>query len=146
VSRSCSLCHSANASLFDGSKHRQAFAEHNWPECGQCHDNHAIIRPHDEMLGTATDSWCADCHREYAQTNRECNATADYLYVTITGMAGGLTRFAKASEELAAKGIDIESIDNQLTELSDGLKKARSYIHSFDRNTFEQVAAPGKSP
>jgi hypothetical protein len=30
VSRSCSLCHSANASLFDGSKNKQAFDRHNW--------------------------------------------------------------------------------------------------------------------
>src|SRR6187551_3841808 len=37
VSRSCSLCHSANASLFDGSKHKQAFDRHGWPECSKCH-------------------------------------------------------------------------------------------------------------
>src|SRR6184192_2900995 len=49
VSRSCSLCHSANASLFDGSKHKHAFDEHNWPECGQCHNNHAIAKTHDSM-------------------------------------------------------------------------------------------------
>jgi hypothetical protein len=144
VSRSCSLCHSANASLFDGSKHRQAFAEHNWPECGQCHGKHAIVKPGDEMLGTGLASWCADCHREYSKDNPECNATADYFHQTVTHMAGGLNRFSKASDELAAKGLDVEPIENQLRDLFDGVKKSRTYIHSFNRNTFEQVAAPGK--
>ena len=46
VSRSCSLCHSANASLFDGSKHKQAFDEHGWAECSKCHGNHAIAEDH----------------------------------------------------------------------------------------------------
>ena len=84
VSRSCSLCHSANASLFDGSKHKQAFDQHNWPECGQCHSNHAIAKTHDSMLATGPGQLCGDCHREYAKDNPECIKTADYFHDTIT--------------------------------------------------------------
>ncbi|HEY5915336.1 MAG TPA: cytochrome c3 family protein [Verrucomicrobiae bacterium] len=143
VSRSCSLCHSANAGLFDGSKHRQAFERHNWPECGQCHGKHAIAKPQDAMLGTGPGSWCADCHRQFAKDNPECNATADFFLQSVTRMSDGLNRFGKVSEELAAKGLDVEPIDGQLKELFDSLKKSRTYIHSFSRNTFERVAAPG---
>ena len=38
----------------------------------------------------------------------------------------------------------MEPINNQLTELGDALKKSRTYVHSFSRNTFQQVAAPGE--
>jgi hypothetical protein len=48
------------------------------------------------------------------------------------------------SEKLAARGLDIEPINNQLTELTDALKKSRTYIHSFTRTSFEQIAAPGE--
>jgi hypothetical protein len=144
VSRSCSLCHSANASLFDGSKHKHAFDQHNWPECGQCHSNHAIAKTHDSMLATGPGQLCGDCHRQYAKGNPECIKTANYFHDTITKMDQARTRFIAVSEKLAAKGLDVEPINNQLTDLTDALKKSRTYVHSFSQNTFQQVAAPGE--
>jgi ElaB/YqjD/DUF883 family membrane-anchored ribosome-binding protein len=144
VSRSCNLCHSANASLFDGSKHKQAFDRHNWPECGQCHGNHAIAKTHDSMLGTGPGQLCGDCHRQYAKDSPECIKTANYFHDTIAGMDQARTSFIAVSEKLAAKGLDVEPINNDLTELGDALKKSRTYVHSFSRNTFQQVAAPGE--
>ncbi|HVI81915.1 MAG TPA: hypothetical protein VM717_04150 [Chthoniobacterales bacterium] len=144
VSKSCNLCHSANAGLFDGSKHKQAFDEHNWPECGQCHGNHAIAKTHDSMLLTGSGQLCGDCHRQYAKEHPECIQTADYFRQTITQMDEARNRFVAESEKLAARGLDIEPINNQLTELTDALKKSRTYIHSFTRTSFEQIAAPGE--
>ena len=54
------------------------------------------------------------------------------------------TNFIAVSEKLAAKGLDVEPINNELTELGDTLKKSRTYVHSFSRNTFQQVALPGE--
>ncbi len=144
VSRSCSLCHSANASLFDGSKHKQAFDQHNWPECSKCHGNHAILKTHDSMLATGPGALCGDCHRQYAKDNPDCIVTADYFHKTITQLDAAQKNFTAVSEKLAAKGLDVEPISNQLTELGDALKKSRTYVHSFSRNTFQQVAAPGE--
>jgi hypothetical protein len=144
VSRSCSLCHSANASLFDGSKHKHAFDQHNWPECGQCHGNHAIAKTHDSMLATGPGQLCGDCHRQYGKDNPDCIKTANYFHDTIGGMDQARTRFIAVSEKLAAKGLDVEPINNELTELGDALKKSRAYVHSFSRNTFQQVAKPGE--
>ena len=144
VSRSCSLCHSANASLFDGSKHKQAFDQHNWPECGQCHSNHAIAKTHDSMLGTGVGQLCGDCHHEYAKDHPDCIKTADYFRDTITQLDQARTRFIAVSEKFAARGLDVDPINNQLTELGDVLKKSRTYVHSFSRNTFQQAAAPGE--
>ncbi len=144
VSRSCSLCHSANASLFDGSKHKQAFDQHNWPECSKCHGNHAILKTHDSMLASGSGSLCGDCHRQYAKDNPHCIATADYFHQTITQMDEARNKFDAISEKLAAKGLDVEPISNHLTELTDSLKKSRTYVHSFSRDTFQQVALPGE--
>jgi hypothetical protein len=144
VSRSCSLCHSANASLFDGSKHKHAFDQHNWPECGKCHSNHAIAKTHDSMLATGPGQLCGDCHRQYAKDHPACIETADYFHDTITKLDQAQVKFVAVSEKLAAKGLDVEPINNELTELGDALKKSRTYVHSFSRNTFQQVAAPGE--
>jgi hypothetical protein len=144
VSRSCSLCHSANASLFDGSKHKQAFNSHNWPECGKCHGNHAIMKTHDSMLATGPGGLCGDCHRQYAKTDPKCIATANFFRETITKMATAHKNFTADSEALAAKGLDVEPINNQLNDLTDSLKKSRTYVHSFSKDTFRQVALPGE--
>lgn len=142
VSRSCSLCHSANASLFDGSKHKQAFDRNNWPECGKCHGNHAIAKTNDSMLSTAKGGLCGDCHRDFSKDNPECIATADYFHQTITRLDEARAKFSSVAEKLAAKGLDVEPINNQLTEITDGLRKSRTHIHSFSRDTFQQVALP----
>ena len=144
VSKSCNLCHSANAGLFDGSKHKQAFDQHNWPECGQCHGNHTIAKTSDSMLATGNGQLCGDCHRQYSKDHPECIATANYFRETITRMDEARNSFIADSERLAAKGLDVEPISNQLTELNDALKKSRTYVHSFSRNSFQQVALPGE--
>ncbi len=143
VSKSCSICHSANAGLFDGSKHKQAFDQRNWPECGKCHSNHNIVKTNDAMLSTAAGGLCGDCHRQYAKDNPDCIQSADYFHHTIAQMDEERSRFSAESEKLAARGLDVEPISNQLTELTDTLKKSRTYVHSFSRSTFQQAAAPG---
>jgi hypothetical protein len=39
--------------------------------------------------------------------------------------------------------LDVEPIHDKLNELADTVKQARSHIHSFSKNSFDQVAAPG---
>ena len=107
-----------------------------------CHGNHAIAKTNDAMLSTAKGGLCGDCHREFSKDNPECLATADQFHKTITEIAAAREKFEAASEKLAAKGLDVEPINNQLTEITDGLRKSRTHIHSFSRETFMQVAAP----
>lgn len=143
VSRSCSSCHSANASLFDGSKHKQAFDQHHWAECSKCHGNHAIAKTNDAMLATGSGALCTDCHRQYSN-NPDCEATANFFHQTISRMDQTRTDLIAVSEKTAAKGLDVDLINGQITELTDALKKSRTHIHSFSRNTFQQAALPGE--
>src|SRR4029079_3636284 len=126
------------------SKHKQAFDEQGWAECSKCHGEHNIVKTHDSMLATGAGGLCGDCHRQYAKDHPQCITTADYFRETINRMDAARTRFTAVSEKLAAKGLDVEPINNQLTELGDALKKSRTYVHSFSRTTFQQQAAPGE--
>ena len=144
VSQSCSFCHAGNASLFDGSKHKQAFEEHKWPQCAQCHGNHAIAKTHDSMLAAGQESLCNKCHQQYAKDNPECNATAAYFYASLTRMDQAWNEFGVTADQLAMKGLDVDPIHDKLNELADSLKQARSHIHSFSKNDFQRAADPGE--
>jgi hypothetical protein len=96
------------------------------------------------MLATGPGALCTDCHRQFSKGNPECEATAKYFHTTITRMDTAKNNFIAVSEKLAAKGLDVDPINNQLTELTDTLKKSRTYVHSFSRNSFQQVALPGE--
>jgi predicted CXXCH cytochrome family protein len=144
VSQSCSLCHAGNASLFDGSKHKRAFEEHKWTQCGQCHGHHGIAKTSDSLLAAGPEALCTKCHQEYAKEHPECNATAAYYYASLTRMNQAWNGFGVIAEELAMKGLDADPIHEKLSELADSLKQARSQIHSFSKSGFQQVAAPGE--
>ena len=96
------------------------------------------------MLATKPGSLCGDCHRQYAKDDPKCIETANYFHQTITKMDDAQKTFTAVAEKLAAKGLDTEPIDNQLTELTDTLKKSRTYVHSFSHDTFQQAAQPGE--
>ena len=53
-------------------------------------------------------------------------------------------RFGVIAEQLATNGLDVDPIHDKLNELADSVKQARSHIHSFSKNGFQQVAAPGE--
>jgi len=54
------------------------------------------------------------------------------------------TRPGVTAEQLAMEGLDVDPIHDKLNELGDSLKQARSHVHSFNKNGFERVAAPGE--
>ena len=144
VSQSCGLCHAGNASLFDGSNHKLAFEKHQWPQCGQCHGSHGIAKPHDLLLSPRPDSLCTRCHNEFAKEKPECNGTAAFFYSSITNLDRSWSAIGATVEQLAAKGLDVDPMHDQLNELADSLKQARTHIHSFNKVSFQRVADPGE--
>src|SRR4051812_48552094 len=96
------------------------------------------------MLATGTGALCTDCHRQFSNGNTQCEATAQFFHDTIAQLEKARGDLAETAERLAARGLDVEPISNQLGDLTDGLKKSRTYIHSFSRNSFQQVAGPAQ--
>jgi predicted CXXCH cytochrome family protein len=144
VSQSCGICHAGNAGLFDGSKHKQSFEEHKWPQCGQCHGHHRIAKTSDSLLADRPGALCTKCHEDYAKDHPECRATATYFYTSIMQMDQARNDFGVIAEQFAMRGLDVDPIHDKLNELADTLKQARSQIHSFSKNGFRRVADPGQ--
>ncbi|RMD82198.1 MAG: hypothetical protein D6815_09790 [Candidatus Dadabacteria bacterium] len=145
VSQICRTCHAGNGMLFDGSRHKEVFSQHGWPECDTCHGKHAIAKTSDDMLDTKDGGLCHDCHAKYAKDNPDCIATADYFHETILEFVEAEKHYEEYIEEIARKGLDVDQMTQQLGELRDAIKKARSYIHAFNMSDFREAIAPGKA-
>jgi hypothetical protein len=145
VAQICRTCHSRNGTLFDGSKHKDAFVAHGWPECDVCHGKHAIAKTSDAMLAPVPGSLCHDCHAEHATGNPACTTTATYFHQELAALAASRASFIERAELLARKGLDTDPMHEQLLTLSDSLQQSRSFIHAFDRSEFDQAAAPGRA-
>ena len=144
VAQVCRRCHAQNGALFDGSKHKVAFEQNKWPECGQCHGYHGIQKPTDALIGAAPGTLCADCHAQHAKNNPECNRTAAQFRLALDTLATGRAEVAPQEERIAERGLDIEPLARALSDLDESLVQSRSRIHAFDVGTFEQTAQPGR--
>jgi hypothetical protein len=144
VAQICRNCHVRNGTLFDGSRHKQVFESHGWPECDACHDKHAIQRTSDAMLAPGPTSVCEACHRQNASHNPECDATAAYFHGKLVHLASRHTAIGGQVEEFARLGLDTAPMSDELGKLRDTLKQARSYVHAFNRSEFDQVAGGGE--
>jgi predicted CXXCH cytochrome family protein len=144
VSQVCRTCHAGNGELFDGSNHKDAFEKHGWPECATCHGNHAVAKTDDSMLSEESSPLCYECHRENADQNKQCIATAKYFYASITSLATESDSLGEQMHVLAEKGLDIDPLSSALEELDDSLMQLRSRIHSFEKSEFEDVETPGR--
>jgi predicted CXXCH cytochrome family protein len=141
--QSCRTCHARNGSLFDGSKHKEVFIAHGWPECQTCHGKHAIAKASEAMLGAGVGGVCTDCHARFATGNPVCEATATHIRDTLTRLVSGHQAMTRTAETFARHGLDTEPMHEQLTALWDAVQESRSYVHAFDRGAFDQVAKPG---
>jgi len=144
ISQVCRTCHSQNGTFFDGSKHKQVFETHRWPECEKCHGKHEIAKATDALISDAPDGLCGSCHAENAKDNPECNATARYFRSSLTDLVGTSQRLRPVAEELAERGLDAEPVQASIEELSEAIVQTRSRVHTFDRGGFDQGAKLGR--
>lgn len=144
LSQVCRTCHMLNGQLFDGSKHKEAFAKNGWPECEQCHGKHDIQTPTDDLMVMKAGGLCFDCHEKNAKDHPKCNETAKYFHDSLQELKAGVEELNGVSEHLAEKGLDVEPLGVKATELREASVQARTRIHSFDKGSFDSVAAPGR--
>jgi predicted CXXCH cytochrome family protein len=145
VSQVCRTCHVTQATLFDGSKHKKAFAANGWPECERCHGKHDIEVAEDDMLGSAASGLCVDCHREKARDNRDCEEVASHFRESIATLAKALEESGEVIERVARRGQDTDDLVAAKSDLEDALIRSRTAIHAFERSTFDQDGDRGKT-
>jgi predicted CXXCH cytochrome family protein len=144
ISQVCRTCHAQNGTFFDGSKHKQAFEKHHWPECEKCHGKHQIPKPTDLLISDARDGLCGACHAESAKDNPECNETARYFRSSLTDLVTETEELRPEAERLATRGLDAEPIFASLEELNEAMVQTRTRVHTFDRGGFDQGAKAGR--
>ena len=139
VGNVCGQCHIRQAELFRSSPHKAPFDALQTGECVQCHSNHEIKKPNDEMIGVGPNSVCINCHIEgddgyaAAETMR---ARMDELSESIKGSNEILNRAERAGMEVSRPKFD-------LNEARDALTNARVVIHNFSTAEMEKVIDPG---
>ncbi len=143
ASYACRSCHAANAMLFDGSNHKDAFDKHGWSECVTCHGNHDISKTSDSMLDPSKSKLCVSCHDKFSTPEKECSATAEKFFLKIASMSAAAEQAEHEIERLAKRGLDVEPMEAGLERLGDALKRSRSTIHAFDRDRFAEIAGEG---
>ncbi|MBI1761899.1 MAG: cytochrome c3 family protein [Acidobacteria bacterium] len=139
VANVCGQCHVRQATLFQASPHKNIFDAMGVGECLQCHSNHEILPPHDEMIGTGKAATCASCHNEGDKGYQ----TATQLRATIDELAGAHKNALDILARAERAGMEISRAKFDLKDAKDSLTNVRVLIHSVSTAEVEKVSQPG---
>jgi len=121
----CGTCHAVFAQKFSTSVHAQIFDR----GCVECHSNHAVRKPSDQMLGADAKSLCGTCH----------SGADDQGVLAATRMRGDIERLKTAVDRSAARvaaltnaGLEMNAQTLALADARTHLTLARTQMHSFD--------------
>ena len=136
VANVCGTCHAVFAQKFETSVHAQIFER----SCVECHANHAVLKPSDEMLSTAPGAVCATCH-EGPDDNGVKGAAAmrraiERLKTALDGSNAVVSRLGNA-------GMEVGSQELTLAEARTHLTLARTELHTFDPPKVETIIEGG---
>ena len=136
VANVCGTCHAVFAQKFATSVHAQIFER----GCVECHSNHAVLKPSDEMLSTAPGAVCATCH-EGADDNGVKGAAAmrrsiERLKTAVDGSSAVIERVGNA-------GIEVGGQQLTLAEARTHLTLARTEVHGFAPAKVDEVIESG---
>ena len=138
VANVCGTCHTVFAQKFAASVHQPIFDK----GCVECHSNHAVVTPSDQMLSATASGVCQPCHNGDDNTDKGAVAAA--------AMRGGMERLKDEIDRSATilvglKNAGIEVSDQQLAlrEAGSKLTLARAEMHGFDPARLQPILADG---
>lgn len=139
VSNVCGQCHVRQATLFQSSPHKTVFDLMQTGECVQCHSNHGISSPSDEMLGVGEKSACTYCHGK-GDSGYEA---AEKMRAKIDEMAASITRSTEILNRAERAGMEVSKAKFDLNEAKDALTHSRVLVHTFSPDEVDKVINPG---
>ena len=139
VSHVCGTCHASNMDYFSQSPMAKAFQEKNFHGCEQCHSNHLILKPNDEMIGVGKDSKCIECHSE----GDAGYSIAKYIYTSISNLKRGYAAADAKYQEVKQKGMNDIDIGFVLQDAKQYIIQSRTMIHTFDSTKIAGKLAEG---
>jgi len=132
----CGTCHAVFAAKFDTSVHRQIFDK----GCVECHSNHAVLQPSDEMLGSTGHAICATCH---SGNDDKGAAAADHMRAGIERLKGAIEASNSRIGRVRNAGIDVSTPELALHEAATRLTLARTEIHAANPGAVDTVIDQG---
>jgi predicted CXXCH cytochrome family protein len=132
----CGTCHAVFAQKFATSVHSQIFDR----GCVECHSNHAVLKPSDDMLGTDARSLCGTCHS--GADDKGAN-TATRMRADMERLKAGLERSGTRLGGLKNAGMEMSAQDLAMGTAQTRLTLARAEMHTFDADRVTPVVAEG---
>ena len=136
IANVCGTCHAIFAQKFQTSVHSQLFDK----GCVQCHSNHAVLKPSDEMLGTGPKAVCATCH---SGADDKGATGADKMRADIDRLKNGIGQADALVARVKNAGLEVSDDELALGEASTKLTLARTEIHTSDPAQVDPVIADG---
>ena len=139
VANVCGQCHARQAELFQTSPHKKAFDDKQLGECITCHNNHAILKPNDSMIGTQQGALCINCH-----TNGDKGfVAAGIMRTRIDELLASIDKSNGILNQAERKGMEVSKPKFDLKGATDALTHARVLIHSSSTAEVDKVVGPG---
>jgi predicted CXXCH cytochrome family protein len=139
VANVCGTCHVRQADLFQKSPHARPFQALDTGACVQCHSNHQIGHPNDEMLGVGKRSVCTECHFEGTSSFKAAAA----MNGQIGQLAARVEESGRVLQKAANDGMEVSRAQYNLREATNKLIDARVVVHSFSLPQVTQAVNPG---
>jgi len=139
VANVCGQCHVRQASLFQSSPHKTVFGLMEVGECVQCHSNHGIQTPSDEMLGVGERSACTQCHSD----GDNGHAAAKRMRERIDEITASITRATEVLDRAERAGMEVSKPRFDLNDAKDALTQSRVLVHAFSPAEIDKIIDSG---
>lgn len=138
ISNVCGTCHVVFAQKFETSVHKQVFDR----GCVECHSNHAIHKPSDQMLAATGQGICQPCHSAEDKGDKG-TAAAETMRARIEELKSSLDRSQALIATVKNAGIEVSDQELALREASTKLTLARTEVHTFEPTKVSPIITDG---
>ena len=108
-------------------------------ECVQCHNNHSIQAPSDEMLGVGERSACTQCHSD----GDNGHAAAKRMRERIDEITASISRATEVLDRAERAGMEVSKPRFDLNAAKDALTQSRVLVHAFSPTEIDKIIDPG---
>lgn len=134
----CGTCHTVFAQKFATSVHEPIFDK----GCVECHSNHAVLQPSDQMLSAGAHGICQPCHSADDKSDKGAAAAAA-MRSDIEGLKSRIEQSGALIARVQNAGIEVSDQQLALREAGTKLTLARTEMHGFEPTTVTPIIAAG---
>jgi len=138
IANVCGSCHTVFAEKFATSVHKEIFDK----GCVECHSNHEILKPSDDLLGVTGNGICGTCHTAGDKDDKGAVA-AETMRARIEELKAGIEHSHVLIARVKNAGIDVSDEELALREASTKLTLARTEMHAFQPAQVVPIIADG---